>query len=257
MAELRSAIVLHELVLHYQPQVDLKTGKVSRVEALVRWQHPDRGLIQPSQFIGLAEQSGLIGPLTRWVLRTALKQCQAWMEQGLRICVAVNLSAQNLHDPWLPALIIELLEASRVPSELLQIEITESSLMADPARALVTLGTLSRAGVRISIDDFGTGYSSLAYLKRLPVNEIKIDRSFVSQMAGESNDEVLVRSIIGLGHDLGLTVVAEGVEESGTCQRLSTLNCDAVQGFYLSRPKPADELGQWLSTFPFPRRFAD
>ena len=207
--------------------------------------------------IGLAEQSGLIGPLTRWVLRTALRQCQVWLEQGHRICVAVNLSAQNLHAPWLPALIQELLESSRVPPDLLQVEITESSLMVDPSRALATLATLSRAGVRISIDDFGTGYSSLAYLKRLPVNEIKIDRSFVSQMAGESNDEVLVRSIIGLGHDLGLTVVAEGVEESATLQRLASLHCDTVQGFYLSRPKPALALGEWLATFPTLRRFEE
>jgi diguanylate cyclase (GGDEF)-like protein/PAS domain S-box-containing protein len=251
MGELRSAIANHQLVLHYQPQVNLKTRSVSRVEALVRWQHPTRGLIEPSQFIALAEQSGMMVPLTRWVLRTALHQCQMWLESGHRLSVAVNLSAQNLRDPWLPSLITELLRESQVPPELLQLEITESTLMADPARALETLRSLSRAGVRISIDDFGTGYSSLSYLKRLPVNEIKIDRSFIFQMAGDSNDEVIVRSIIGLGHDLGLTVVAEGVEESMTWDRLSHLNCDVAQGFYMSRPRPEGELAEWLSTGSF------
>ncbi|HLZ09189.1 MAG TPA: EAL domain-containing protein, partial [Chloroflexota bacterium] len=251
MGELRSAIATNQLVLHYQPQVDLKTRSVTRVEALVRWQHPQRGLIEPSQFIAMAESSGMMVPLTRWVLRTALHQCQMWLESGHRLSVAVNLSAQNLRDPWLPSLIIELLGASHVPPELLQLEITESSLMSDPARALETLRSLSRAGVRISIDDFGTGYSSLAYLKRLPVNEIKIDRSFIFQMAGDTNDEVIVRSIIGLGHDLGLTVVAEGVEESLTWDRLAHLNCDIAQGYYMSRPKPARELAEWLSTGSF------
>jgi diguanylate cyclase (GGDEF)-like protein/PAS domain S-box-containing protein len=249
LGELRSAIANGELVLHYQPQVDLKTREVIRVEALVRWQHPQRGLLMPGQFISLAEQSGLMAPLSRWVIRSALQQCQVWLRNGQHMCVAVNLSAQNLHDRWLPRLIGELLDASGVPGHLLQIEITESSLVMDPGRALNTLQSLSRSGVRISIDDFGTGYSSLAYLRRLPVSEIKIDRSFVHLMAGDPNDEAIVRSIIGLGHDLGLIVVAEGVEDASTWDRLAHLNCDVAQGYFMSRPRHACDLVEWLNIF--------
>jgi diguanylate cyclase (GGDEF)-like protein/PAS domain S-box-containing protein len=244
--ELRHAIDSEQLVLYYQPQFELRTGLVVRVEALVRWHHPQRGLVLPAQFISLAEQTGLIDSLSHWVLDSALRQCRIWLETNREVSVAVNLSAQNLHDPRLPDLIQRLLEARGVPPALLKVEITESSLMADPVRALKILTRLSGMGVRIGVDDFGTGYSSLAYLKRLPVHELKIDKSFVLHMARDENDEAIVRSTIGLGHDLGLTVVAEGVETPQTWSLLGNLGCDVAQGYYLGRPIPGHEVSQLL-----------
>ncbi|MGH2457784.1 MAG: EAL domain-containing protein, partial [Chloroflexota bacterium] len=181
-----------------------------------------------------------------WVLNAALRECGGWRQAGWEIGVAINLSAQNLHHPQLPGVVAELLQTWSVPPSALRVEITESTLMADPARALETLTSLSRAGVRISIDDYGTGYSSLAYLKRLPVDEIKIDRSFVSQMVNDDNDAAIVRSTVGLGHDLGLTVVAEGVETRTTWDLLASLGCDVAQGYYLSPPLPASKFIHWL-----------
>lgn len=241
-AELRAAIEKDQFILHYQPQVSLRTGLVTHVEALLRWLHPERGLIMPSQFISLAEQLGLIDGLSRWVLGAALAQTRAWLDQGYEITVAVNLSAHNLRDPRLPETIARLLKERGVPPEMLKIEITESSLMSDPLYSFKILSRLSAMGVRIGIDDFGTGYSSLAYLKRLPVDEIKIDKSFVMQMASDENDQAIVRSTIGLGHDLGLVVVAEGVENLHTQDLLSVLGCDLAQGYYLGRPVPPDDL---------------
>jgi diguanylate cyclase (GGDEF)-like protein/PAS domain S-box-containing protein len=247
LGELRQAIEQDQLVLHYQPQLDFKTGRMTRVEALVRWQHPRNGLIAPAQFVPLAEQTGLIEPLSQWVLNAALQQCRRWLDDGYELAVSVNLAAPNLHDPELPARVAELLRSWRVPASCLKIEITESSLLVEPTRVIAVLRQLREIGVPIGIDDFGTGFSSLAYLKRLPVDEIKIDRCFVMQMAQDGNDSAIVRSTIGLGHDLGMTVVAEGVETETTWNLLNELGCDLAQGFYLSPPVPAAELTRYLA----------
>ncbi|MBI4492094.1 MAG: diguanylate cyclase [Chloroflexi bacterium] len=246
MGELRQAIDQDGLVLHYQPKVNLKTGQVVGVEALVRWPHPQHGLVPPDQFIPLAEHTGLIRPLARWVLDTALRQCQVWRSAGLDLPVAVNLSMRNLHDPQLPDMIAALLAAWAVPPANLELEITESAVMADPTRAMQVLTRLREMGLQIAVDDFGTGYSSLGYLKRLPVDELKIDKSFVLQMAQDENDAAIVRSTIGLGHDLGLAVVAEGVEDQASWNLLASLGCDSVQGYHMSRPLAPDDLQQWL-----------
>jgi EAL domain-containing protein (putative c-di-GMP-specific phosphodiesterase class I) len=235
------------LVLHYQPKMDLRTGRVTSVEALVRWEHPQRGMIPPNQFIGIAEETGLIAPLTLWVLEAALRQCYTWARDGHALSVAVNLSARNLHDPELPELVARRLDAAGVAPGALVIEITESTLMADPERALGIVRRLHEMGVRIAIDDFGTGYSSLSYLTRLPVSELKIDQSFVRPMAQSANETKIVRSTIGLAHDLGLTVVAEGIEDHPTWDLLAHLGCDVAQGYYISRPRPAADLTRWLT----------
>ncbi len=244
--ELRDSLSRDELVLHYQPQIEYGSGRVTGVEALVRWKHAGLGLIPPDGFIPLAEQTGLIRPLGTWVLNEALRQVSLWQHMGLEIPVAVNLSMRNLHDPELPETIQRLLARWKVPADRLRLEITESSLMADPPRALAILNRVRAAGVHFAIDDFGTGYSSLAYLKRLPVDEIKIDKSFVQQMAGDDNDAAIVRSTIGLGHDLGLNVVAEGVEDRAAWDMLGRLGCDSAQGYYVSRPMSGKEIVRWL-----------
>lgn len=242
--ELRQAIDQDGLSLHYQPKVDLKTGCLDGVEALVRWPHPDRGLLPPDQFIPLAEHTGLIAPLSRWVLATALRQCRAWRDEGLEIRVAVNLSARLLLDEHLIETIADLLLAHRVSPADLELELTESAVMADPARALDVLRGLHQMGIRLSIDDFGTGYSSLAYLNRLPVDEVKIDKSFVLDLRADAA-ATIARSIIDLGHNLGLVVVAEGVEDQAAYERLGAMGCDLAQGYYLSRPIPAADLAAW------------
>ncbi len=247
---LRRAIADDELTLHYQPKVDCRTGAVAGVEALVRWQHPQQGLIQPDRFIPLAEQTGLIRPLTRWVLSTAVRQTRAWHDEGLMLSVAVNLSAHDLQDPDLPRWVGEVLQRAGLDAEWLKLELTESALMSDPAQALQVLTELCELGARIAIDDFGTGYSSLGYLKRLPAHEIKIDRSFVADMAAEERDHAIVRSTIDLGHNLGLAAVAEGVEDRRTLELLGGLGCDLAQGFYLSRPLPAASVATWCRTRP-------
>ncbi len=247
VGDLRRAIERGELVLHYQPKVDCRTQKIVWVEALVRWQHPQRGELRPDEFIPLAEQTGLIRPLSLWVLDAALRQCRAWRDAGLQLPVAVNLSMRNLHDWELPNQIARLLQARGVPPSLLKVEITESSLMADPVRAMHILARLKAMDVQVAIDDFGTGYSSLAYLKDLPVSEIKIDKSFVRQMVTDRNDAAIVRSTIGLSHELGLKVVAEGVEDQATWDLLASLGCDLVQGFYVSRPLAAADFIRWLN----------
>lgn len=251
MGELRQALESNQLSLHYQPKIDLRTHTVVCVEALARWQHPAYGLIPPDQFILPAEGSGLIRPLTRWVLHTALRQCRAWQQEGIQINMAVNLSRRNLQDPALPGQVAELLSTSGVAPACLELEITESAIMADPAHAMEILTNLSRMGVRLSIDDFGTGYSSLGSLKRLPVSELKIDKSFVIGMAADEDDAVIVRSTIDLAHNLCRKVVAEGVENQETWDRLVTLGCDEAQGYYISRPLPADELTRWLKESPW------
>jgi diguanylate cyclase (GGDEF)-like protein/PAS domain S-box-containing protein len=246
IADLRRAIATGELTLYYQPQVDLPTGSVSSVEALVRWLHPTSGLLPPDQFIPLAEQTGLIRPLTFWVLEAAVRQCGEWLRTGRRLKVAVNLSAWNLRDDTLLETIAALLERYAVPACLLCVELTESALMTDAGRSLDVLERIFALGVHISIDDFGTGYSSLAYLKHLPVDELKIDRSFVQHMATDGADAIIVRSTVDLAHSFGLRVVAEGVEDEATLHLLTALHCDLAQGYYLSRPIPAQELERWL-----------
>jgi diguanylate cyclase (GGDEF)-like protein/PAS domain S-box-containing protein len=247
IGELRSAIEQDELVLYYQPKVSLRTGRCDRVEALVRWQHPQRGLIPPDDFIPLAEQTGLIKSLTQWVIRTALRQCRTWLDEGLEIAVGVNLSMRNLHDPDLVEQISHLLTVTGVPAAVLKLEVTESALMTDPLRALGSLARLRAIGVEIAIDDFGTGHASLSYLKQMPVEEIKLDRSFVRDMTSDKNDFTIVRSTIELAHDLGLRVIAEGVEDQATWDLLVKLGCDLAQGYHMSRPLPAAALRQWFA----------
>jgi EAL domain-containing protein (putative c-di-GMP-specific phosphodiesterase class I) len=246
LGELRRALENKELVLFYQPKADIRTGHVTGVEALVRWQHPEHGLTFPDEFIPLAEHTGLIRPLTLYVLNEALKQCYEWKQQGIELSVAVNLSVRNLLDMELAHDIERLLETWSVDASMLKLEITENTIMVDPPRALEVLTRLRDIGVGLSIDDFGTGYSSLSYLKRLPVDEIKIDRSFVMNMPSSENDQQIVRSTVDLGRNLGLKVVAEGVETKDIWRDLATLGCDVAQGYYLTRPIPPEELVAWL-----------
>jgi diguanylate cyclase (GGDEF)-like protein len=244
---LRSAIADGEIVLFFQPKAELTTGKIVGVEALARWQHPRLGLIGPSEFVPIAEQTGLIGPLTSHVLEQALRQVRRWSEQGEELSVAVNLSARSFLDAQLAVEIPRLLEATGVDARLLELEITESMLMLDPARAKLTLDRLSAIGLSLSVDDFGTGYSSLANLKRLPVDGIKIDKSFVIDMPHDASDAAIVRSTIDLAHNLGLRVVAEGVESHEAWRRLEDLGCDLAQGFHVSRPIPAEAMTRLLA----------
>jgi diguanylate cyclase (GGDEF)-like protein len=247
MGELRRAIERDELVLHYQPKIDVRSGGLAGVEALVRWEHPQKGLLGPGAFVPVAEQTGLIRPLTRWVLGEALRQCRAWRVAGMDVPVAVNLAVPSLLDPSLPGEVRRLLAESGLEPSRLVLEITETSLMGDPARAGASLEELAGMGVRLAIDDFGTGYSSLAYLKRLPVDEIKIDRTFVSDMTRQPDDAAIVRATIDIARNLGLEVVAEGVETQDVWDELAALGCDLIQGFFAGRPVPAAELETWLA----------
>ena len=242
LAELRRAIEHDELVLHFQPKLSLDSGALIGFEALVRWQHPTRGLLAPDEFVPLAERTGAVSDLTRWVVDAALAQQRAWREQGHDLPVAVNLAAANIVDVTLPATIAGLLRHHGVEGNRLECEISEHTVMADPVRATDVLAGLRALGVRLSLDDFGTGHSSLAYLKRLPLDEVKIDRSFVAGMTDDENDAVIVRSTIDLARNLGLQVVAEGVETAEIMQGLADLRCDIAQGFHISRPLPAAEL---------------
>jgi diguanylate cyclase (GGDEF)-like protein len=250
LSDIRRALTRDEIVVHYQPIVDLEDRMVSGAEGLVRWEHPEHGLIPPGAFVQSVEQSGLIGPLTRHVLEHSIAQCAQWRREGREMSVAVNLSVRNLLDRDLPREIARLLGTYQVPPAALHLEITESMIMTDPERALATVGRLSELGVRLSVDDFGTGYSSLANLRRLPINDLKIDRSFVSPMMEDESDLIIVRSTINLGHDLGLRIIAEGVEDSATLEHLATLGCDLAQGYHLSRPLAADAFGRWLADTP-------
>jgi diguanylate cyclase (GGDEF)-like protein len=252
LAELREAIANDELVLHYQPKVALSDGRTVGVEALVRWEHPRRGLLGPDHFVGLAEHTGLIGPLTAWVLTRAMRDARHWWDAGAHVGVAVNLSVANLVDPELPGLVARLLGETRLPPSAIELEITESVLMTEPARALRTLSLLRSMGVSIAVDDYGTGHSSLAYLHQMPLDTLKIDRSFVASL-GEEGD-VIVRSTVDLAHNLGLRVVAEGIEDPETAATLRELGCDLGQGFHYARPVPLaavmDHLAPlgWLAT---------
>ena len=251
LGELRNAVTRDELVLHYQPQIDLATGHVVGVEALVRWRHPRRGLLAPDLFVPLAEETGFIHQLTTWVVDAALDQLRRWSEDPLvevrpDFTMAVNLSTHSLLDESFAAEVSVAVDRSRLRPDQLVLEITETTLMADPARSQRVLDDLARLGVRFAIDDFGTGYSSLASLKDLPVQELKIDRSFVRSMHEHSDDAVIVRSVIDLGHTLGLRTVAEGVEHDDVGAHLLALGCDRAQGFAIAPPMPPDELVRWL-----------
>ena len=242
VAELRHAIADREIVCYYQPLATFGTGVVHAVEALVRWPHPTRGLLGPDEFIPIAERTGLIRDLTRHVLHEAIGQCSAWRERGLELSVSVNVTGRDLLDAGLPDEVASLLAEAQVEPRFLVLEITENTILADPVRARAILVRLSDLGVRLAIDDFGSGNSSLGYLKRLPVQVLKIDKSFVLNMERDEDDATIVRSTINLGHNLGLEVVAEGIESSDVWERLATFGCDVGQGFWLGRPAPAGAL---------------
>jgi diguanylate cyclase (GGDEF)-like protein len=248
LAELRHAIDNRELVLHYQPKASLRSGDVTSVEALVRWEHPDCGLIYPDAFIPAVQHTGLIRPLTLYVVDEALRQCRAWRDAGLSLSISVNLSMRNLVDVGFPDHVATLLRKHGLESSSLELEITESTMLANAFRTKQVLDRLSAMGLRLSLDDFGTGYSSLSYLKRLPLDELKIDRSFVMNMLENEDDAIIVRSTIDLGRNLGLQVVAEGVETEEAWGQLRGLGCDIAQGYYLARPVPAEELERWLQS---------
>jgi predicted signal transduction protein with EAL and GGDEF domain len=246
VGELRRALEKRELVLHYQPQALLADGRIQCAEALLRWNHPERGMIPPDEFVPLAQQTSLIKALTLYVIGEALQQCRTWQQEGLRMPVAVNISTRNLLDVDFPTQVKSLLDAWGFEPDVLQLEITEGAVLADPVRTKSVLEALADMGIRLAIDDFGTGYSSLAYLTRLPIKEIKIDRSFVMSMETNEDDATIVRSTIELGRNLGLEVVAEGVESETAWNWLRELGCTIAQGYHLSRPLPPDELRDWL-----------
>jgi diguanylate cyclase (GGDEF)-like protein len=248
LGDLRRAIANHELTLHYQPKINTRTGTLSSVEALVRWHHPTLGLRQPDEFIPLAESTAIIHALTTEVLRLALSQARKWADAGCSIPIAVNISVRSLLDPRFPAHVQELLDAHGVAPHLLSLELTETAVMTDRDLALTVLQALDSMGVSLSIDDFGTGYSSMSYLKTLPVKELKIDRSFVMGMADDPDSAVIVRSAVDLGHNLGMTVVAEGVQDATARGDLADMGCDLVQGYEICRPIPARELELWMET---------
>ena len=249
ITQLRRAVDRNELVLHFQPKVNQADGGVSCLEALVRWQHPDRGLLSPEHFVPLAEQTGLIDDLTRWVLTTALTDLQHWRMARPDLSVAVNISARSLLHLDLPQMIIDALEETGVDPGHLVLEIAEPALMADPERAGLVMEHLSGIGVRLSLDDFGQGYASLGQLTALPLSELKIDRGYVMNMLDNPTDAAIVRSVIDMGHNIGLHVVAEGVENSETLDALGQLGSDIAQGYYFSQPLPAHEIVDWLAAY--------
>ncbi len=246
MSELRHAVEREQFVLYYQPKVSLRADRAVGLEALVRWRHPQGELLLPEAFILLMEQTGLIRSLTPWVLNEALRMSRRLAKRGLNFAISINLSVRDLQNPYLVEIVAEQLEVMEVSARSLELEITESAVMIDPARALEVLNRLAEMGLKLSIDDFGTGYSSLAYLKQLPVHAIKIDRSFVTGMTRDEDDAAIVRTSIELAHSLGMEVVAEGVESEAILERLRTMGCDLAQGHYLSRPLTAEELEPWL-----------
>jgi EAL domain-containing protein (putative c-di-GMP-specific phosphodiesterase class I) len=250
MADLRKAIPNGELRLYCQPKLDVGRRQTCGLEALVRWEHPSRGLLHPGEFIHLAESTGLITSLTYWVLEDALRQLYAWRESGIEHPVSVNMSAHDLRDAQFLERVSDNLATWGAPPGMLEFELTESALMEDPVKALEVLHGLKQMDVALSIDDFGTGYSSLSYLRKLPVDTIKIDQSFVRGLVSDSGCAAIVRSTIDLAHNLHLHVIAEGVEDEPTFDALSQLGCDAAQGFCLGRPMPAAEFQGWLGAQP-------
>ncbi len=259
MTNLRKALDNDELALNFQPQLRVSTGEVSGFEALLRWQHPEHGFVPPDEFIPMAEQTGLIRPVTAWVLEKALAFCRAMEMAGFPVNVSVNISAVNLRETDFVDVVRSALNRHQIEAKRLVLEVTETATMVDPKAALQTLRSLNEAGVRLSIDDFGTGYSSLSYIRKLPVHEIKIDRSFVMEMAANRGDATIVRTTINMCHDLGYEVVAEGVENQQACNLLMSMQCDTAQGYHLSRPIPEADVVDWLRVYyrenqdhPFP-----
>ena len=247
LSQLRSAIEDGQLRLHFQPKVSLRERRTVGFEALVRWEHPQRGLLAPGAFLPLAERTALMRPLTAWVLHEAVTQCAAWRAGGWDVDVAVNIAPATLLEPEFTNQVMQVLADAGLPGSALELEITETAVMVDPVRAAETLRRLQAMGVAVSIDDFGAGYTSLSYLKSLPVRSLKIDRGFVTHLIENDKDEAVARSVVSLGHDLGLNVVAEGVETTEVRQRLLELGCDEIQGYLLSRPMPSDDVAHWLA----------
>jgi EAL domain-containing protein (putative c-di-GMP-specific phosphodiesterase class I) len=246
VTQFRQAMETGQVKIHYQPKISLPSREILGVEALVRWRHPEFGDLHPDEFVPAVEAAGLVDALTDFVLEQALIKVQSWIGRGLRIGVAVNMSVRSLANLQFPDMVSAALTRHHVPPELLTLELTESGVMADPQRALPVLQALSNLGVVLAVDDFGTGYSSLAYLRRLPVDEVKIDKSFVFGMGSDLGDLAVVRSIVELGHSLGLTVVAEGVEEDVARDQLAAMGCDVAQGYLISRPLSEERLEAWL-----------
>ncbi|MCU1504758.1 MAG: Diguanylate cyclase/phosphodiesterase [Ilumatobacteraceae bacterium] len=253
LGELRRAIDNDELTLHYQPKANARDHRITGVESLVRWQHPTRGLLAPDEFIPLAESTGLLGPLTQWVLARAIADAALWERGGMPLAVAVNVSPRSLLTGDLTTTIIDLLATHGLSSRLLEIEVTETAIMTDPDGASRVLRQLRAVGIRISIDDFGSGYTSLAYLKTLPVDTLKIDRIFITDLVADDRGIAVTQSIIDLGHRLGLTVLAEGVETTQTWNQLAALGCDEIQGYLLAHPMPAEHIEGWITTYEHAR----
>jgi EAL domain-containing protein (putative c-di-GMP-specific phosphodiesterase class I) len=246
-ADLRRAIEAGEIEVYFQPKVALPDRRIVGVESLARWEHPAYGEVSPTDFVAVAEHTGQLCRLTDIVLRDALRRCRGWLEAGHPLSVAVNLSPRTLIDPTFPQRLFDLLDEYGVPPHLLTLEIKEDTMVGEPDRPLPTLNRISESGVRLAVDDFGTGYSSLSYLRRLPVHEVKIDRTFVQGMATDAGDLAIVRAVVGLARHFGLVVVAEGVESELTVSLLEELGCDVGQGFLFSRPLPFERFEAWLS----------
>ncbi len=247
MSELRHAFTRNELTLYYQAKVNVQTDSVYGAEALVRWNHPKHGFISPDEFIPMAERTRSIQQLSAWVIRQAFTDCAQWHQEGKDLTISINLSAKDLHDPELPDLIAGIQAATQVNPKWIVLEITEGSIMTDPEKALEIIQRLHEMGYKLSIDDFGTGYSSLAYLKKMPLAELKIDRSFVQDILHSDNDAVIVKATINLAHNLGLQVVAEGVEDAEIMAKLKDYECDIAQGYYLNKPQSVTDFNTWLA----------
>jgi len=251
MGELRQGLQADDFSLYFQPKIDIALGRITQVESLIRWIHPEYGFMPPDDFIPQAEQTGYIQQLTSWVLNKAIKECSRWQENGIHLTTAVNLSTKDLLNPHLPDIVAGLLKKYHLSPDKLVLEVTESAIMQDYDLALATLTALSDMGLSLSVDDFGTGYSSMGYLNKLPVNELKIDKSFVQNLASKHDDEVIVRSIIDLGHNLGMKVIAEGVEDQESMDILKKYGCDMAQGYLMSRPLALQDFIDWLETSPW------
>jgi len=246
MSELRQAIEKEQLQIYYQPKVSIETGRLYGAEALVRWDHPKHGFISPDEFIPMAERTRMIKHLTLWALKQTFRQCVEWRREGVELTVSVNLSARDLHDPELPDIVAGVAASTGVNPAWMMLEITESSIMTDPARSLEIVQRLHEMGYKLSIDDFGTGYSSLAYLKKMPLTELKIDKSFITDVLQSENDAVIVKATINLAHNLGLQVTAEGVESQEIMNLLQDYDCDLAQGYFFSKPIPREEFDRWM-----------
>src|SRR5690606_26571910 len=249
LGELRHAIENNSLQLHFQPQISLRDCSVAGAEVLIRWIHPEYGFIPPDEFIPLAERTGVIHPLTYWICRQAFAFKRNLEAQGIDIHLSINISARNLQDPHFVEQIARMADEAGISLKRIIMELTETAVMTDPEDALRVMTELNALGIRLSIDDFGTGYSSLSYLKQLPVDEIKIDRSFVMEMAKNSDDEVIVHTTLTMGHNLSMEVVAEGIEDATTLRKLKDMGCDLAQGYHIARPMPGADFFTWLAKY--------